>query len=99
MQGVWVILKQVYEGRTRVLATDLMQRFQNMRCSENDNLHTHFKHLGSLKEQLTSMGKVISNKNYADIILTSLPSLYNSNITSISNSTKLGSKPLTADLL
>jgi hypothetical protein len=70
-----------------------------MRCGENNNLHTHFEHLGSLKEQLASMGKVISDENYADIILTSLPSSYDSNITSISNSTKLSSKPLTADLL
>jgi hypothetical protein len=99
VQGVWVILKQVYEGKTRALAADLMRRFQNMRCSKNDNLRTHFEHLGGLKEQLASMGKVISNEDYADIIVASLPSSYDSDIASISNSTKLSSKPLTADLL
>jgi hypothetical protein len=67
-----------------------------MRCGENDNLHTHFEHLGSLREQLASMGKLISDKDYTDILIASLPSSYKANISSISNSMELGSKPLTA---
>jgi hypothetical protein len=45
------------------------------------------------------MGKLISDEDYANIILASLPSSYDSDIASISNSAKLGIKPLTADLL
>ena len=99
VHGVWVALKQVYEEKTRALAADLMQRFRNTRCGENDNLRTHFEHLGALKEQLAGMGKLISDEDYANIILASLPSSYDSDIASISNSAKLGSKALTADLL
>ena len=99
MHGVWTTLKQVYEEKTRALAADLMRRFQNTRCGESDNLRTHFEHLSGLKEQLAGMGKVISDEDYADIILTSLPSSYDSDIASISNSAKLGTKTLTADLL
>ena len=68
VHGVWAILKQVYEEKTRALAADLMRRFRNTRCGENDNLRTHFEHLNALKEQLAGMGKVISDEDYADII-------------------------------
>ena len=50
VHGVWAILKQVYEEKTRALAADLMRRFRNTRCGENDNLRTHFEHLNALKE-------------------------------------------------
>jgi hypothetical protein len=96
VHGVWALLKQIYEEKTRGLAVDLMQRFRNTRCGENDNLCTHFEHLGSLREQLTGMGKLISDKDYTDILIASLPSSYEANISSISNSVELGSKPLTA---
>jgi hypothetical protein len=44
------------------------------------------------------MGKLISEEDYTDTLITSLPSSYEANISSISNSMKLGSKPLTADV-
>ena len=98
VKGVWDILKQIYEEKTRALAADLMQQFRNTRCGENDNICTHFENLRNLREQLAGMGKLISNEDYTDILLTSLPASYNSSCSSISNSTHLGSKSLTADV-
>ena len=98
VKGVWDILKQIYEEKTRVLAADLMRRFRNTRCSESDNVCTHFENLRNLREQLAGMGKLISDEDYTDILLTSLPASYDSSCSSISNSARLGSKSLTADV-
>ena len=98
MHRVWATLKLIYE-KTKALVTDLMRWFRITRCGEDDDLRTHFEHLGSLMEQLAGMGKLISDKDYTDILIASLPSSYEANISSISNSAKLGSKPLTADVL
>jgi hypothetical protein len=45
------------------------------------------------------MGKVISDEDYTDILLTSLPSSYDQSCMSISHSTRLSGQPLTADAL
>jgi len=98
IKGVWDILKQIYEEKTRALAADLMQQFQNTRCGDNDNVCTYFENLCNLREQLASMGKLISDEDYTDILLASLPTSYDSSCSSISNSTCLGSQVLTADM-
>ena len=43
------------------------------------------------------MGKQISDEDYTDILLASLPTSYDSTCSSISHSVRLGAKPLTAD--
>jgi len=98
VKGVWTILKQIYKEKTRALAVDLMQRFRNTRCGENDSICTRFENLCNLQEQLARMGKLISDKDYTDILLASLPPSYDSSCSSISNSAHLGSQVLTADV-
>ena len=98
IKGVWDILKQIYEEKTRALGADLMRRFQNTRCGESDNVRTHLENLHNLREQLASMGKLISDEDYTDILFASLPASYDSSCSSISNSAQLSSKSLTADV-
>jgi len=53
VKAIWDMLKKTYKEKTRVLLANLMRHFRNTQCGENDNVHTHFKHLANLKEQLT----------------------------------------------
>jgi len=55
--------------------------------------------MANVREQLAAMGKVISDEDYTDILLTSLLASYDQSCTSISNSTCLSGQPLTADVL
>jgi hypothetical protein len=55
--------------------------------------------MANVRKQLAAMGKVISDEDYMDILLTSLPSSYDQSCTSISHSTRLSGQPLTADAL
>ena len=95
VKSVWEALKQIYEEKTRALVADLIRRFRNTRCGENDDVRAHFENLANLKEQLAAMGKTVSDEDYTDILLASLPTSYDATCSSISHSARLGSKPLT----
>jgi hypothetical protein len=99
VKGTWAVLKKLYEEKTCGLAADLMWRFWNTKCGENDSIRTHFEQMANVHEQLAAIGKVISNKDYMDILLTSLPTSYDQSCTSISHSTHLSRQLLTADAL
>ena len=60
-------------------------------------MRIHFKHLTNLKEQLAAMGKHISDEDYTDVLLASLPASYDTSCSPISHSVRLRTKPLTAD--
>jgi gag-polypeptide of LTR copia-type len=56
VKDAWDGLKELYENRTKALVTDTIQRFQNKWCEEDESIHSHFKYLADLCEQLTGMG-------------------------------------------
>jgi hypothetical protein len=99
VKGAWAVLKKLYKEKMCGLATDLMQRFQNTKCRENDSICTHFEQMANVCKQLAAMGKVISDEDYTDILLTSLLTLYDQSCMSISHSTCLSRQPLTANAL
>jgi len=99
VKGAWEMLKRIYKEKTHGLAMDVMRRFRNTRCGESDSVRTHFEHMANVCEQLAAMGKAISDDDYMDILLTSLPHSYDQLCTSISNSTRVSRQPLTADNL
>jgi hypothetical protein len=71
-KDVWKKLKQLYEGHTEMMMTNLSQRSGSTKCGEEDNIHTHFQTLSDLREQLASMGKNITDHKYASILFGSL---------------------------
>jgi hypothetical protein len=53
--------------------------------------------MANVREQLAAMGETISDEDYTDILLTSIPTSYDQSCTSIDDSTRLSGRPLTAD--
>jgi hypothetical protein len=98
VKAAWDILKRVYEERSKALVADIVRRFRNKRCEDDESVRTHFESLADLREQLGAMGKAVADDDYADTLLASLPSTYDSTVSSISASARLGSKTLTAEI-
>jgi len=98
IRDAWEILKQVYEEQSKALVADIIWKFQNKRCNEDESIRSHFEYLANLCEQLVAIGKAVMDKDYTDTLLASLPASYNSAVSSISASTHLGSKVLTAEI-
>ena len=48
-----------------------------MHCAENGNLCAHFDTIQTMKEELASLGTILSKQDFSAKILGSLPKLYN----------------------
>jgi hypothetical protein len=98
IKAAWEVLKRLYEEWSKALIADVVRKFRNKRCGENESVRTHFEALADLREQLAAMGKVVSDDDYTDTLIASLPASYNNSVSSISASVRLGSTALTADI-
>ena len=99
VKSAWETLKWVYEERSKALVANIIQRFQNKHCKEDESVCIHFESLADLCEQLMAMGKSVTDEDYTDTLLALLPALYNNTITSISTSMQLSSTTLTSEIL
>jgi len=77
---------------------DVIWRFRNKHCEEDESVRNHFKYLSDLREQLAAMGKAVTDKDYTDTLLASLPASYDSTVSSMSASACLGTKVLTSEI-
>jgi len=98
MHDTWEILKWVFEERSKALVADVIWRFWNKRCEEDKSVRNHFEYLSDLHEQLVAMGKAVTDKDYTDMLLASLPASYDSMVSSMSASARLGTKVLTSEI-
>jgi hypothetical protein len=98
IHNAWEILRCVYEERSKALVVDLIWRFRNKCCNEDESVRLHFEYLADLRKQLVAMGKSITDEDYTDTLLASLPASYDRAVSSISTSTRLRSKALTAEI-
>src|SRR6267142_6862342 len=98
MHNAWEILKWVFEEQSKVLVADVIQRFQNKHCKEDKSVRNHFEYLADLHEQLTVMGKVVTDEDYTDMLLALLLASYNGTVLSMSVSMCLCMKVLTSEI-
>jgi gag-polypeptide of LTR copia-type len=98
VKDIYDTLKQVYKDYLSALVADLIRCFQNKKCRESKSVHIHFKQLANIQEQLSAMGKTITDIDYLNTLIASLPSSYKQACVSISASNHLGAVALTADI-
>ena len=72
----WDSLKKICQGRSRTLIIDLSRKLQNTHCGEDDDVRAHFAKLANLREQLAAIGETITDHQYTNILLASLPQCY-----------------------
>src|ERR1700730_9777267 len=98
VHDAWKVLKRVYEERSKACVADTIRRFRNKRCAEDESVRGHFEYLADLREQLAAMGRTVTDEDYTDTLLASLPATYDAAVSSISASARLGTKVLTAEI-
>jgi len=98
VHDAWEILKQVFEEWSKALVADIIRKFQNKCCNEDESIRSHFEYLANLHKQLTAIGKAVTDEDYTDMLLASLPASYNGAVLSISVSARLSTKVLTAEI-
>ena len=96
-KSVWDELKKIFEGRTRSLLIDLGRKLQNTKCGEDDDVRAHFESLANFREQLAAMGQSISDDQYTNTLMSSLPPSYDANISIITTNADMSSATITPD--
>ena len=96
-KSVWDDLKKIFEGRTRSLLIDLGRKLQNTKCGEDDDVRAHFESLANFREQLAAMGQNISDEQYTNTLMSSLPPSYDANISIITTNADMASTTITSD--
>jgi hypothetical protein len=94
-KDVWDTLKALFEGWTQMIVVDLCRQIQSLKCREDDNIHTHFDNIANLRKQLAAMGKTIPDKEYASILLGSIPSTFEATVSTMSTTAALTNTDLT----
>src|SRR6267142_98854 len=86
VHDTWEILKRVFKERSKALVVDVIRRFRNKRYKEDESVRNHFEYLADLHKQLAVMGKTVTNKDYTNTLLASLPVSYDGAVLSMSAS-------------
>jgi hypothetical protein len=50
IKAAWDNLKAMYEDRSKALVADVIRRFRNKHCEEDESVRTHFETLADLRE-------------------------------------------------
>src|SRR6267142_3181193 len=98
VHNAWEILKWVFEEQSKALVADVIRRFRNKRCKEDESVRNHFEYLSDLCEQLAAMGKAVTDEDYTDTLLALLPASYDGAVSSMSASARLSMKVLTSEI-
>jgi len=97
VKDAWDILRSAYEDCMAMLISDRMKAFRNTKCLEGGNIRTHFHQLTVLCDQLTSLGQTITDRNYLDTLLASIPRSFEGLISSLNRASFLTKTKITAD--
>ena len=92
--GVWNVYMKAFEQRSQLFAQDLRRKLQELRYNEKGNLREHFDKLHTIREELAVLGDDVNEKEFANTIMLSLPTSYDSIVMIISTQAKFSSKPL-----
>jgi gag-polypeptide of LTR copia-type len=86
VKEMWEALKDLHEKRSPMVVIELQWCIGNIRCRDNENLHTHLENLQVMKEKLAPLGSNIPELEFAYILLRSLPPSYQGIISAINAS-------------
>ena len=92
-------LSPLYQTRSKIIVVDLGKKLQNIKCDKNKNVYAHFTKLNNLHEQLSAMGKILSDNEYSLILLGSLPTSYELTTSTINTATNLSNTDITPDIV
>ena len=76
VKDTWDALKNNFEKQSCMFTIELTKCLQDTHCTKNGNIHTHFNNLCTMREELTTLGNMLSDPDFSTMILSSLPKSY-----------------------
>lgn len=94
---MWNAIKAIFETRSEMASIDLRQKLQSIRMSDEGDARAHMTHLIDIREQLAALGATLTDKEFAGILLGSLPPSYRSVMQAITAAADQMGTPITSD--
>ena len=92
-------LKVMFEKCSLIVGAELRRQLNELKLKDGGDARAHINRIISLREELATVGKPVSDKDLFGIILASLPRSYNNIISCVSSSITLHSKTVSCDTL
>lgn len=86
---IWAALAAEFERRSRMISLDLRRRLQEQRCGEKADVRAHFAKLRTMYEDLAAMGHTPEDDDFYAIILGSMPTSFETYISSLTASSTI----------
>ena len=94
VKEAWEALKNNFEQQSRMINIELRKRLHDTHYTENGNMHTHFDNLRTMREELASLGTILSEQDFSAIILGSLSKSYDQFLSAITVTASMLKKDL-----
>ena len=86
---MWDAVRDQREKKSRMVTVDMHQKLQSEKCNEQGDVRTHLIKLQTMREDLASIGGLISDEDFTSIILGSIPQSYDTYIAAITATSSL----------
>ena len=96
-RDIWEAIKGIYQTRSKMITVDLGKKLSSTKLEEDGDARAHLTKLSQLREELSAIGKTIDDEDFAEIILGSLPSSYESTINAINAAADTVAAAVTSD--
>jgi hypothetical protein len=90
-------LQNELEFRARLHAPNLRRRLYSLRCEGDSDIRSHLAVLRTMKEELGALGETISDTEFSDILLGSLPRSYDAVVCAITTAMHILDDDLSPD--
>jgi len=94
---IWEEICTIHEDKSDLVQVDLRRRLHETRCEEGGDIKAHLGELLRLRESLASMGTSLDEKDFAAMIMGSLPESYRPILSSMNAAAWVSKKVLSPE--
>ena len=73
---MWVKIKTDTTKKSQLFKIDVKKRLSKLKCAEGDDMNVHLDKFAEIHDELHGMGSKLTNEEYVETIMESLPDSY-----------------------
>ena len=95
--SIWTAIKDDATKRDVVYQVEIRRKMLALRCDDGSDMKAHLTKLSELKDELLTIGSKITDEEYTEIIILSVPPSFRTVITTAAESARYAGKTLTPE--
>lgn len=90
-------LRNLFEKRSLVVGAEMRRQLGELKLKDGGDARAHIEKIVTLREELASIGRPVSDEDLFNIVYASLPRSYNPGLAALSSTIRLQGKSVTSD--